>query len=89
MQPATVIGHATATVRHPSLAGRRLVVVQPLDAHGGEDGPPLIAVDELGSGRGDTVILTSDGTSVREMLGANNTPVRWAVIGLADSDIES
>jgi len=89
MQPATVIGHATATVRHPSLGGRRLVVVQPLDARGGDDGPPLIAVDELGSGRGDTVILTSDGTSIREMLGTNDTPVRWAVLGLADGDIGS
>lgn len=89
MQPATVIGHATATVRHPTLAGRRLIVVQPVDTRGGEDGPPLIAVDELGSGHGDTVILTSDGNSVREMLGANDTPVRWMVIGLADSGIGS
>lgn len=86
MQPAIVIGHATATVRHPTLAGRRLVVVQPVGADGNDDGLPLIAVDELGSGRGNAVMLTSDGTSIREMLGANNTPVRWMVIGLADGE---
>jgi ethanolamine utilization protein EutN len=84
MQLGTVIGHATSTVKHPTLAGWRLVVVQPLDARGGEDGVPIVAIDRLGSGRGDRVILTSDGKGVREMVGANNTPVRWAVIGLAD-----
>lgn len=84
MQLATVIGHATATVKHSSLQGWRLLVVQMLDARGGDEGTPILAIDHLGSGRGDRVILTSDGGSVREMIGSDQTPVRWAVIGLAD-----
>ena len=84
MQLGTVIGHATATVKHPSLQGWRLLVVQMLDAAGGDEGPPILAVDHLGSGRGDEVILTSDGSSVRELMGSDQTPVRWAIIGLAD-----
>jgi ethanolamine utilization protein EutN len=84
MNLARVIGHATATVKHPTLAGWRLAVVQPLDAAGEADGTPLLAIDGLGSSVGQNVIITSDGKGVREMVGANNTPIRWAVLGLAD-----
>jgi ethanolamine utilization protein EutN len=84
MQLATVIGHATSTVKHPTLVGWRLLVVQPLDAQGGPDGTPLVAIDAMGSGRGSQVIITNDGKAARQMVGAPNSPVRWAVIGLAD-----
>jgi ethanolamine utilization protein EutN len=85
MNHARVIGHATATVKHPSLNGWRLLVVQPLDIQGQPDGEPLLAIDQsLGSGRGDEVMLTSDGKAVREMMGTDNTPVRWAVLGVLD-----
>ncbi|MEX2285915.1 MAG: EutN/CcmL family microcompartment protein [Planctomycetaceae bacterium] len=84
MQLGQVIGNATATVKHPTLAGWRLLVVQPLDAAGGDDGTPIVAIDNLGGSRGSRVILTSDGKGVREMIGAENTPVRWAVIGIVD-----
>ncbi len=80
-----VIGHTTATTKHSTLTGWKLAVVQPLDAQGEADGDPVIAIDNLGSGRGDKVILTSDGTSVREMVGSKSTPARWAVIGLKDT----
>ena len=85
MHLGKVIGHATATVKHPTLDGWRLVAVQPLNAGGGDDGDPFLVVDNLGSGVGDRVLLTSDGSSVREMVGADNSPIRWAVIGLADA----
>lgn len=84
MQLGRVIGHATSTVKHRTLEGWRLLLVQPLDARGGSDGDPVIAIDELGSGRDDRVLLSSDGRGVRKMIGANDTPVRWAVIGIAD-----
>ena len=84
MQLASVIGHTTSTVKHPSLEGRKMLIVQPLDAEGGDDGDPVIAIDELGCGSGNRVIITSDGQSVRERLGAKNSPVRWSVIGISD-----
>jgi ethanolamine utilization protein EutN len=61
-----------------------MLVVQPLDSQGQAEGAPLLAIDDLGSSHGDRVILTGDGHWVRELIGADNTPVRWAVIGLAD-----
>lgn len=84
MQLAKVVGRATATVKHETLAGWRLLLVQPLDAAGNTDGEPQLAIDNLGSRRGDTVMLTTDGAAVRQMVGKDNTPIRWAVIGLAD-----
>jgi ethanolamine utilization protein EutN len=84
MQLGIVIGHATSTVKHATLVGWRMVVVQPLDVAGNDDGTPIVAVDNLGSDKGSRVILTSDGKGVRELIGAENTPVRWAVIGIAD-----
>ncbi|MGC1273370.1 MAG: EutN/CcmL family microcompartment protein [Planctomycetaceae bacterium] len=84
MNLATVLGTATATVKHPSMNGSRLLVVQPIDIAGRPDGEPLLAIDNLGGRKGDTVMLTSDGGAVGEMLGRKDSPVRWAVLGIAD-----
>lgn len=85
MQLGTVIGTATSTVKHPSLAGWKLLVVQFFGADGRTpDGEPVIAVDTLGAGPGEQVVLTSDGKSTRALLGSETTPVRWNVIGLQD-----
>jgi ethanolamine utilization protein EutN len=45
---------------------------------------PIIALDALGSGRGDRLVITSDGKAAREMTGAENSPARWMVIGVDD-----
>ena len=85
MQLATVIGTATATVKHRSMQGTKLLVVQPRQADGiTSDGDPLLAVDGVGAGRGETVMITSDGRHARELLKAEATPVRWTVIGIQD-----
>jgi ethanolamine utilization protein EutN len=86
MQFAQVIGHATSTVKHASLKGWRLLIVQPLDARGQSDGVPLIALDALGSGRGDHVMISSDGKAAREMTGAEDSPAGYSIIGVADNE---
>ena len=86
MQLALVVGHASSTVKHPSLQSQKLLVTQPLMADGNSpDGAPLLAVDCLGAGIGQKVILTSDGRAVREIFGLENSPIRWVVLGIADS----
>ncbi len=85
MLTGLVIGTATSTVRHPSMKGWRLLVVQPFAADGRTpDGDPVLAVDALGAGTGETVIVSSDGQGTRELLGSKTTPVRWSVIGIPD-----
>ena len=84
MQMGRVVGHATATVKHATLKGWRLLVVQMLLADGKEDGEPLLVIDHLGAGVGALVIATNDGAAVRDLVGAKNTPLRWLVLGLQD-----
>lgn len=85
MQLATVIGNATATVKHPSMEGWRLLIVQPWNIDGRTpDGDPLLAVDALGAGIGETVMITSDGAGTRAMMKSDTTPVRWSVLGIRD-----
>jgi len=84
MQQARVIGHATSTVKHPSLTGWRLVVVQTLGASQQPEGETLLAIDRLGSHVGDRVIVNSDGRRVRELIGHPKSPARWFVCGIVD-----
>ena len=84
MQIGNVVGHAIATVKHPSLVGWRLLLVQLLTVDGGPDGEPLLAIDALGAGVGGRVILTNDGAAARALVKVKNSPVRWMVMGLCD-----
>ena len=86
MQLGLVIGTAVATQKHPSLEGHKLLVIQPQMADGGTpDGDPQVAVDGVGAGIGEHVMITSDGRGAREIVGRTNTPVRWTVIGIRDA----
>ena len=85
MQAARVIGTTHATVRHSSLDGWRLLAVQPVDINNDADGFPLLAIDNLGAGRGDMVFFTSDGNAVKELTGRNDCPVRFAIQGILDT----
>jgi ethanolamine utilization protein EutN len=85
MQLGEVIGTATASVKHPSMKGWKLLVVQPYLADGHTaDGDPVLAIDSMGAGRGERVIITSDGAGTRALLGTDVTPVRWSVLGITD-----
>jgi ethanolamine utilization protein EutN len=80
-----VMGSATATIKHPSMEGWKLLLVMALQADGRTiEGDPILVVDSLGAGRGETVIITSDGIGARELLADSTTPVRWSVLGICD-----
>ena len=84
MQLGTVIGHATATIKHPSFNGWRLLIIQMLNNARAPEADPVIAVSKLGPGLGQTVILNSDGKGARDLIGDPKSPVRWFVIGIVD-----
>lgn len=83
MQIGRVVGTATATVKHPTFQGERMLVVQLEAADGRPEGEPVLAFDRLGARRGDRVIVTNDGRALQELLGPT-TPGRWSVLGLPD-----
>ena len=84
MQLGRVVGHAVSTVKHASFQGWRLLVVQALTPDGKADGEPLLAIDSLGAGAGEMVIVCNDGSEARRMVGIRNSPARWFVMGSRD-----
>ena len=85
MQLGLVVGTATATTKHASMRGWKLLIVQPQLTDGRTpDGDPQLAIDNLGAGIGQQVMISSDGAGTRALIGAEATPVRWSVIGIPD-----
>jgi ethanolamine utilization protein EutN len=85
MQIAEIVGHGVATIKHPSMTGWRLPVVQLLAVDGRPDGEPVLAIDSLGAGVGDRVIVCNDGAGTRQLMKSKNSPVRWFVMGICDT----
>jgi ethanolamine utilization protein EutN len=85
MYTGCVVGHATSTVKHPSMEGSKLLLVMALQADGRTvEGDPILVIDTLGAGQGETVMITSDGIGARELLHSETSPVRWSVLGIVD-----
>ena len=81
---ARIDGTVVSTIAHPSMTGRRTVICQPLDADGNDDGTPVLAVDPHGAGLHQRVILSTDGSSTRVLVGDPNSPLRNLIVGIAD-----
>ena len=48
------------------------------------EGDVVCAVDKIGAGAGELILLNSDGRGAREYIGDQKSPVRWFVIGIVD-----
>ena len=86
-----VVGSLWATAQHPSFDRVRLVVVVPEDPLAGTlGGNTVVAVDTVGSGPGDTVLVVYEGSSSRMVLADPATPCEAVVVGIVDRmDIEA
>jgi ethanolamine utilization protein EutN len=80
-----VIGDVVATQKAPSHAGRKILVVQPLNLDGSERGEAVLALDAVDAGIHDRVLLASEGYSAMTAVGRPNSPIDMAVIGIIDS----
>ncbi len=80
-----VIGDVVASQKVPSHEGRKILVVQPLQLDGTDRGEAVLALDAVGAGVGERVLLTSDGFSAMTAVGRPNSPIDAAVIGIIDS----
>ena len=88
MRLARVEGNVVATRKHPSLEGWRLIVSQPINHEGEDDGTPIIAIDPHGAGMHQHVIVSSDGLAARRAVGDNRSPVRMMISGIIDETQE-
>ena len=79
-----ISGSVVSTIHHPIVNGRKLLVAERLDAAGRPTGGYLIAVDAIGAGRGETVLIIDEGTGARQILDNDSAPVRSVVVGIVD-----
>ena len=84
MYLAKVIGKAVSVLKHPAYKNRTLLLVQPLSLKSELVRTPTIAVDYVGAGEGDTVIVGAGPGVAQEVFGIENAPIRELVMGIVD-----
>ena len=78
------IGRIRSTICSPAFEGRKLLFVDLLDLEGNETGKDLIAVDAVGAGAGETVLVLDEGNGARQVLEAPDAPIRAVIVGVID-----
>ena len=79
-----VIGSITSTINHPFYDGRKLMVVEKTDAAGTALADYLIAVDTVGAGPGERVLVLDEGNGARQVFASADAPVRSVIVGIID-----
>ncbi len=82
---ATVTGEVVATIKHPHLGARKLLLVLPEPTAGRPALPEVIAVDTVDAGVGDRVLVADEGNAAAQVLGMPRGPVRTVIVGVVDS----
>lgn len=81
---ARVAGRITSTIAHPDMEGRKLLICDKLNAQGQPTGGYVIAIDTVGAGAGETVLILDEGNGARQILQGAHLPVRSVVVGVVD-----
>ena len=81
---ARVMGTAVASAKHTALGSTKLLIICPANVDGDINGNPILAVDLVGSGEGELVVV-SQGSSARLATDHKNSPVDAAIVGILDS----
>jgi ethanolamine utilization protein EutN len=80
-----VVGSVVATQKHRKFEGAKLLLVQPLTPDGSPRGTALLAVDGVGAGVDERVLIVLEGRAAGEALGKKAAPVDAAIIGIIDA----
>ena len=84
MQIARVIGTVVATQKHRKFEGAKLLLVQPLGLDDAPRGPAVLAIDGVGAGVHEKVLIVLEGRAAGEALGRKAAPVDAAIVGIID-----
>ena len=79
-----VTGSVVSTIHHSIVEGRKLLLAERLDQDGKPTGGYLIALDGIGAGMGETVLILDEGNGARQILDDADAPVRSIVVGIVD-----
>jgi ethanolamine utilization protein EutN len=85
VQIARVIGSVVSTQKHRKFDGAKLLLVQPLNpADDTPRGHAILAVDGVGAGVTEKVLIVLEGRAAGEALGKKGAPVDAAIVGIVD-----
>ena len=87
MQIARVIGTLVSTQKNEKFEGAKLMLVQPTDPDDKPRGNALLAVDGVGAGVHERVLVVLEGRAANEAIGRKGAPVDAAIVGIID-DVE-
>jgi microcompartment protein CcmK/EutM len=83
---ARVVGNIVATQKDERYEGSRILIVQPIDLDGTDDGAELLALDSVDAGVGDTVVVVREGWSASTAsTGQPGAAIDTAIVGVVDS----
>ena len=85
MQIGRVVGTVVSTQKHRKIEAAKLLLVQPLTLDNRPKGQTVLAIDSVGAGVGETVLLVIEGKAAGEALRRKGAPVDAAIIGIIDS----
>ena len=81
---ARVVGDVVSTHRHESLGEKKLQLVRRLDLDGREEGAEVIALDVIGVGLGERVLVVQEGGAARALFNDKRIPVQAVIVGVVD-----
>lgn len=84
MQIAKVIGSAVSTLKHEAYFGKKLLIIQRLDLEGKPMGNSTLAVDYVGAGEGDYVLVGSAPGVAQQVFSIEIAPIRDLIMGIID-----
>jgi microcompartment protein CcmK/EutM len=85
VQIARVIGTVVSTQKNEKFEGAKLLLVQPLNTDDTPRGAALLAIDGVGAGVHEKVLVVLEGRAAGEALGKKAAPVDAAIIGIIDT----
>lgn len=85
MQIGRVVGTVVSTQKHRKFEGAKLLLVQPLNLDDTPRGAALLAVDGVGAGVDEKVLVVLEGRAAGEALGRKAAPVDAAIVGIIDT----
>jgi microcompartment protein CcmK/EutM len=84
MRLARIVGNAVSTLKHEAYQGRTLLLVEPISPEGESIGPATIAVDYVGAGEGDLVLLGGAPGVAKDVFETNIAPIKDLIMGIID-----
>ncbi|MEM7587398.1 MAG: EutN/CcmL family microcompartment protein [Acidobacteriota bacterium] len=84
MKIGRVAETVVSTISTPFFDGRTLLLCDLLDDSGAPTGAYTIAVDTVGAGAGETVLILDEGSSARQIVDDPEGEIRAVIVGIVD-----